>query len=134
MSAKWLRTVPVMSIWRNSTPSSAQSTSAFERVRFVVPKQGMVTASTSAAGRPSRCIARTATSRARQESSPPEMPITALLAWTCSSRRARPAACMVRICSHRPARSGPSGGRNGAGETGLVSTVSQGASEKGTVV
>ena len=54
--------------------------------RRVVPKQGMVTASTSEAGRPSWRMARADTSRARQLSSPPEMPITAVWAWVCSIR------------------------------------------------
>jgi hypothetical protein len=81
MSAKWLCTVLAISISLKETCSSSHRISALLRVRFVVPKQGMVTASTSRAGRPSCFMARTATSSARQLSKPPEMPMTAVLAW-----------------------------------------------------
>ena len=81
MSLKWLWTVLAMSISVKLTASSSHKISALLRVRWVVPKQGMVTASTSLAGRPSCFMARTATSRARQLSNPPEMPMTAVLAW-----------------------------------------------------
>ena len=70
-----------MSISWNETFSSSHRISALLRVRCVVPKQGMVTARTSVVGRPSCFMARTATSRARQLSNPPEMPMTAVLAW-----------------------------------------------------
>ena len=105
-----------------------------EGVRLVVPKQGMVTASTSAAGRCSCFMARTATSRARQLSKPPEIPMTAVLAWACSSRLARPSACIFKISSHRAARRCGSPGTKGAGSMRRVSTVSSGVRSNSTVI
>ena len=79
-------------------------------------------------------MARTATSRARQLSRPPEMPSTAVLACACSSRFARPSAWISRISSQRSARAAASLGTNGVGETGRVSAVSCSGMENGTVV
>ena len=81
MSAKWLRTVAVMGTSWKVTPSSSHSVWALLRVRLVVPKQGIVTARMSVVARCSIRMARTVTSSARQLSRPPEMPITAVLAW-----------------------------------------------------
>ena len=55
-------------------------------VRSVVPKPGIVTAQISESGRFNNFIARTATSSAKVLSSPPETPITAVLARVCSRR------------------------------------------------
>ena len=134
MSAKWLLTVSVMLISPNVTPKASHRISALERVRFVVPKQGIVRATISFASRPSTLQARTATSRARQLSSPPEIPSTPHLAWVCSMRLARPSAWMRRISSHRSARVAASCGTNGVQETGRVSASSTGGSSNSTVV
>jgi hypothetical protein len=101
MSSKCRHTAAVISTVRSVTPRQAQSRSALERVREVVPKQGMVTATASVRGRFSMSIARTVTSRARQESSPPEMPTTAVFAREWLSRFMRPLDWMVRIVSQR---------------------------------
>ena len=90
MSAKCRRTAAVMSISRKVTPICSQSFSALERVRFVVPKQGMDTATMSFRLRPRRSIVRAATSSARQLSSPPETPTTTAFARVCSTRFFRP--------------------------------------------
>ena len=50
------------------------------RVREVVPKPGMVTATRSLRSRPSRSMASTPATRARVESRPPEMPSRAVFA------------------------------------------------------
>ena len=74
----------------NSVPSSSQRISALLLVLLVVPKQGMVTARISVMGLPVSFMALAATRRARHESSPPEIPITALLALAAASLLARP--------------------------------------------
>ena len=114
---------------RNTTfvPDAAGYTTIsfdLERVRLVVPKQGMVMAIMSLGSRPSTLQARTATSKARQESNPPEIPTTAHLAWVCSIRLARPSAWMRKISSQRSARAASFCGTNGVGETNRVSGVS----------
>ena len=53
MSWKWDLTLLPMSMIFSVAPIRSASTSALERVRSVVPKQGMVTAMISVAGRPS---------------------------------------------------------------------------------
>ena len=122
-----------MLISPNVTPKASHRISALERVRFVVPKQGIVRATISFASRPSTLQARTATSRARQLSSPPEIPSTPHLAWVCSMRLARPSAWMRRISSHRSARVAASCGTNGVQETGRISARSTGGSSNSTV-
>ena len=126
ISRKWLRTVsPMGMVWRVAPMRSARSAALF-LVRSVVPKQGMVTAMMSLAGRWSIPMARAVISRARVLSRPPERPTTAVFAPVCSSRFFRPRAAMVRISSHRPARSASFSGIKGVGETYRVSLVSQG--------
>ena len=134
MSAKWLLTVLVMLISAKLTPSASHKISALERVRLVVPKQGIVKATISFGSRCSTLQARTATSKARQLSSPPEMPSTAHLAWVCSMRLARPSAWMRRISSQRSARAAVSWGTNGVGETCRVRASSTGGSSNSTRV
>ena len=81
-----------MSISRSSLPQrAARGARAVSSVRALVPKPGMVTASTSPRGRPSRSSVRAQTSRASVESRPPERPSTSRREPVCSSRRARPA-------------------------------------------
>ena len=77
MSEKCCFTESVMSIVNNSVPIHSHNRCAFERVRCVVPKQGMVTVIMSLIGRERALKALAHTSSARVESSPPEMPITA---------------------------------------------------------
>ena len=62
-------------------------------------------------------MARAAISRARVLSRPPESPMTAERAPVCFSRFFRPRAAMVRISSHREARSAALSGMKGVGET-----------------
>ena len=116
------------------TPSASHRISALERVRLVVPKQGMVMAIMSLGSRPSTLQARTATSKARQESNPPEIPTTAHLAWVCSIRLARPSAWMRKISSQRSARAASFCGTNGVGETNRVSGASATSKSKLMVV
>ena len=111
-------------------PIRSASSSALDFVRAVVPKQGMVTATMSLAGRFSIPMARAVTSRARVESSPPERPTTAVLAPVCSSRFFRPREAIRRISSHRSARPAASSGTKGDGETYRVSRVSSTGSVK----
>ena len=93
-------------------------------VRWVVPKQGMVTAKISDRGRPSSSMARAVMSSARVESKPPDRPTTAVLALVWASRFFRPSAARVRISRHRAARSPWSAGTKGLGAMGRVSRVS----------
>ena len=76
----------------------------------------------------------TATSRARQLSSPPEIPSTPHLAWVCSIRLARPSAWMRKISSQRSARAASFCGTNGVGETNRVSGASATSKSKLMVV
>ena len=78
-------------------------------------------------------MARTATSRARQLSKPPEIPMTAVFAWACSNRLARPSACIFKISSHRAARRCGSPGTKGVGSTKRVRAVLVSVRLKSTV-
>ena len=111
-------------------PMCSASSSALERVRWVVPKQGMVTAIMSEAGRSKSFMAMPVMRMARVESRPPDRPMTAVLAPVCSSRFFRPRAAIFRISSHRSARCASSWGTKGEGETSLVREVSPGSREK----
>ena len=102
-----------MSISRSSTRTAWARQRALDSVRPVVPKPGMVTASTPSRRRPSRSKVRTATSRARVESRPPDRPSTARFTRVCSSRRARPAVWMEKISSQRMSRVAGSSGTKG---------------------
>ena len=127
MSAKCCSTALPMFTSRKSVPSSAASSSALERVRLVVPKQGMVTAKIPLRSRPSRSKALAVMRTARVESSPPDSPTTAQGALVCSSRFLRPRAAMVRISSQRSPRRDSSVGRKGVGEMGRVRVVVDGS-------
>ena len=70
----------------------------------VYKRQAMI----SPRGRPSRSKARQVTSSASVESSPPEIPITAVRAAVWRRRFCSPAACMAKMLSHRASRLGPS--------------------------
>ena len=61
-----------------------------------VPKQGIVMPWISVRGLPKRCIVRTATSSARVESRPPEIPITALVRMV-AKRCFRPVTCSWKM-------------------------------------
>ena len=76
MSEKCPVTASFISISAKSVPRAPASTSAFERVRLVVPKQGIVTESMDFLSIPRISTATAATSAARVESSPPESPRT----------------------------------------------------------
>ena len=69
-----------MSISRSVTPIASHIFTAFDFVRFVVPKHGIVTATISVIGLPSSFIALAHTRSASVLSSPPEIPITAVFA------------------------------------------------------
>ena len=124
MSPKWTFTARPMSMAFRVQPSRSASSTALDFVRSVVPKQGMVTAMMSLAGRPSICMDTAVMSTARVLSSPPDRPTTAVLAPVCSSRFFSPRAAMHRISLHRSARSAASCGTKGVGETGRVRWVS----------
>ena len=116
MSRKWLFTDSPMGMVRSVAPIRSARRTALFRVRSVVPKQGMVMAMMSLAGRPSIPMARAVISRARVESRPPERPTTAVRAPVCSSRFFSPRAAMVRISWHRSARSAAFSGMKGVGD------------------
>ena len=95
------RTAAVMLTSCTLTPSSSQSFTALDFVRFVVPKQGIVTHWICFRLRPQRSNARTHTRSASVLSSPPEMPSTTVFACVCSIRFLRPCDWMRRIASAR---------------------------------
>ena len=64
----------------------------------------------------------TVTKRASVESSPPEIPTTAVLACACTIRLARPAVCIWKISSQRSRKAAPSG-VNGCGSMVLDSML-----------
>ena len=103
------------------------------RVLLVVPKPGMVTAMMPSRGLPKRSKARTVTRSASAESSPPEMPMTAVLLCVCFRRRARALLCMERMSPQRRSSSFPSGTK-GVGSTLRVSFPSASGKEKATFV
>ncbi len=72
--------------------------------------------------------------QSQTESSPPEIPTTAHLAWVCSIRLARPSAWMRKISSQRSARAASFCGTNGVGETNRVSGASATSKSKLMVV
>ena len=131
MSSKWTFTARPMSMVFRVQPSRSARSTALDLVRSVVPKQGMVTAMMSVAGRWSICMATAVMRTARVESSPPESPTTAVLAPVCSSRFLRPRAATYKISLHRSARSALSAGTKGVGETGRVRWVSLRSRPKG---
>ena len=130
MSRKCCFTAAPMSMRFRVAPSRPASSTALSRVRSVVPKQGMVTAMMSLAGRSSSFMATAVIRMARVESSPPDRPTTAALAPVCSSRFFRPRADRRMISSHRFRRSPASSGIKGRGLTGLVRVVVHGSREK----
>ena len=66
-------------------------------------------------GIPNRSKAFTVTNSASVESSPPEIPTTALFAWVCARRFFSPCACISKISSQRFSRSVLLPGTNGIG-------------------
>ncbi len=86
-----------MGMVRKLTPKCSASLSAFDRVRAVVPKPGMVMATTPSCDSPARSKACTVTSSARVESSPPVNPMVTRLLPVWRSRLARPVAWMLKI-------------------------------------
>lgn len=132
MSAKCCRTEAVILTSRTLTPSSSQSLTALDFVRFVVPKHGMVTHRISFRLRPARSNARTHTSSASVLSNPPEIPSTTVFACVCSSRFLSPCDWMRRIASARARSCSSYGGTNGLGAMCRVSTVSRSGWSKGT--
>ena len=82
---------------------------------------------------PSMSKALAVTRIASVESSPPEIPTTALLAWVWASLFFRPMAWMVRISSHLLSLSSFASGTNGLEGNFLVSLVSVSSSRKGTL-
>ncbi len=113
-----------MSTVRKLTPRFSQSFSAFPRVRFVVPKQGIVTAIISVRRLCRASIALTITSSASVLSSPPEMPTITFGQFICSIRRISPSDWMRSIASARSASISPSAGTNGRRGMRRVSAVS----------
>ena len=77
------------------TPSACESRVAYDLVVSPVAKPGIVKASTSLRGRPSRSIALQATMSACVESRPPLTPITALGEPMALSRCSRPVTWML---------------------------------------
>ena len=130
MSLKWTFTASPMSMRFRVAPRRSASSMALSRVRSVVPKQGMVTAMMSLAGRSSSFMATAVMRMARVESRPPDRPTTAVLARVCSRRLVRPRAAIFRISLHRSARSPASSGTKGLGETYRVSLVLPSSSSK----
>ena len=130
MSSKWTFTARPMSMVLRVQPSRWASSTALDRVRSVVPKQGIVTAMISLAGRSSISMDRAVMSTARVESSPPDRPTTAVFAPVCSSRFFRPRAAIYKISLHRSARSFWSWGTKGVEDTGRVSRVSASSRSK----
>ena len=90
-------------------PSFSIRISAFPFVRPVVPKPGMVMPTIPFRSIPSLSKARTVTKRAKVESNPPEMPITAFLQPICSSLVQSPSTWMERISLQRSFRASPDG-------------------------
>ena len=123
ISEKWIFTAFLMSTSTNVAPRHSISFTALSYVRSVVPNPGMVTAMIPLRSLPDKSNARTVTRSARVESSPPEIPTTAL-AFVCSKRFFNPIAWIIRISSHRLSLVFLSPGTNGAGSTKRVSFVS----------
>jgi len=121
-----------MLISRNSAPIRWASASAFERVREVVPKQGIVTASSARSGSPASFSARAVAIRASVESSPPDTPSTARFAPVCLSRFASACAWIDSISSARSDRCSGSSGTNGAGSIYRRSSSLRSSVENGT--
>ena len=84
----------------------------------------------SVLGRFSKSIARAVTQRAKVESSPPEIPTTAVLARECSRRFFKPRDWMDNIVSQRFFRALCSDGINGLGSMILVRLVFSTGREK----
>ena len=105
-------------------PSFSLILTALLYVLSVVPKQGIVTHVIPFLSSPERSNALTVTSSASVESSPPDIPITALLQPVCSSLFLSPYVCMSRISSHLASLSYLSSGTNGALSKNLLSLSS----------
>jgi hypothetical protein len=90
MSAKCCFTAAPIGTVRNVTPSASANFSAFDRVRPLVPKPGIVTANAIDLGNPARSNPFNITSRASVESNPPDKPITADFARAATNLRASP--------------------------------------------
>jgi len=121
MSAKWFITELRMSISISVAFTFFASVHALSCVRSVVPKQGMVTARIPFVSMPHFLKARNVTRSASVESRQPLKPMTALFAWICRSRFARPSDWSSMTALHRSARSFESSGTNGCGCTVLRS-------------
>ena len=130
MSLKCCLTAAPMSMRFRVAPRRPASSTALSRVRSVVPKQGMVTAMMSLAGRSSSFMATAVMRMARVESSPPDRPTTAAPAWVCSSRFFSPRAARRMISSQCSSRAASSSGIKGVGLTGRVRVVVPGSREK----
>ena len=125
MSLKCCSTAAAMEISRKLTPRLSARPEALFFVRLVVPKPGIETAVIPVRGRCRESKARTVTSSAKVESSPPERPITADFPPVWRRRVFKPSACIVRISSQRSYRSEESDGTNG--RQGKVRRSSSGA-------
>ena len=134
MSLKCCRTAAPMSMRLRVAPSRSASSTALSRVRSVVPKQGMVTAIMSLAGRSIMRMATLVMRMARVESNPPDRPTTAACAPLCSMRFLRPSAARRMISSQCSLHSVPSSGTKGRGLTWRVRVVVHGSRAKGTVI
>ena len=73
-------TAGVISISLDVIPRSSISLWAFERVRLLVPKPGIVTPMIPSRGKPIKSKVATVLKRASVESRPPEIPITTFFA------------------------------------------------------
>ena len=96
-----------------AAPNALVSFTAFDLVRLVVPKQGMVTASTFSLLPHTLSAALHATASAKALSKPPDMPTTSVFTCAFFMRVTSPSVCMVRICAHLSSRAPPSSGTKG---------------------
>ena len=109
-----------MSIVSSLSPSPSARSSAFPRVRFVVPKPGIVYTCTPARPSPRRSNAVTVTSSASALSSPPESPITAWRQPIAASRRASPTTWRENTSPGRPPN-----GKRGSGPAPAIGDAPQ---------
>ncbi len=122
----------VMSIVSLVISSWSIKSRAFILVRWVVPNPGIVIPWIVRLETPSMSQVLTATSSARVESSPPEIPrFSGVPAGSCSTRFARPAHWIPKISAQRPCSSLPSLGTNGVPEIVRANPVMSRVSRNG---
>ena len=109
MSLKCCRHASLMLISRIVMPNASMSFVALLWVLSVVPNPGIVTPTIPFLSSLSLSNVIADASRARVESNPPEIPMTADFALVCFSRLANPAVCIEMISSQRLSSSFPCG-------------------------